>query len=108
MDVFEPARFRSLRPRALKLKRLVAEQILAIDANKEFTRGLSKRTARRLRGMPRRIACLRIKQPPNDKAIGEELVAIAQQSLRVGYRRPAISVRLGESRLRRLWRDIRL
>jgi transposase InsO family protein len=58
--------------------------------------------------MPQRIACLRLKQPPNDKAIGEKLVTMTQQYARFGYRRAAIWVSLGGTRVRRLWRNMRL
>jgi transposase InsO family protein len=58
--------------------------------------------------MPRRIACYRIRQPQKDKAVGPKLVAMTQQYPRFGYRRAAIWVSLGETRVRRLWRSMGL
>jgi hypothetical protein len=108
MDVSDARKLKVLEAENDKLKRLVAEQLLAIDALMEFSRGLSTRVACRLLGMSRRIACYRLRQPPKDKAIGERLVAMTQQYPRFGYRRAAIWVSLGETCLRRLWRNMRL
>jgi putative transposase len=83
---------------------LARRRLLALASQ----RGLSKRAACRLLGMSRRIACYRLRQPPKDKAIGERFVAITQQYPRFGYRRAAIWVSLGETRVRRLWRNMRL
>lgn len=71
-------------------------------------RGLSKRASCRLLGMSWRIACYRLEQPPRGKAIGEKLVAMTQRYPRFGCRRAAIWVSLGETCMRRLWRDMRL
>jgi putative transposase len=84
--------------------RLARRRLLALASQ----RGLSKRAACRVLDMSRRIACYRLKQPPKDKAIGEKLVAMTQQYPRFGYRRAAIWVRLGETRVRRLWHKMRL
>lgn len=83
---------------------LARRRLLALTSQ----RGLSKRSACRLLGMSRRVACYRLRQPQKDKAVGDTLVAMTQLYPRFGYRRAAIWVRLGETRVRRLWRSMGL
>ncbi len=83
---------------------LARRRLLALTSQ----RGLSKRAACRLLGLSRRIACYRLRQPEKDKSIGERLVATSQHYPRFGYRRAAIVVNLGETRVRRLWRNMGL
>jgi putative transposase len=71
-------------------------------------RGLSKRAACRLLGLSRRVACYQLRQPQKDQPIGEQLVATSQRFPRFGYRRAAAWLRLGETRTRRLWRQLGL
>lgn len=83
---------------------LARRRLLALTSQ----RGLSQRAACRLLGLSRRVACYRLRQPEKDKSIGERLVTLSQQYPRFGYRRAAIWVRLGETRVRRLWRTLGL
>jgi putative transposase len=83
---------------------LARRRLLALTSQ----RGLSKRAACRLLGMSRRIACYRLRKPQKDKAVRAKLVAMTQQYPRFGYRRAAIWVSLGETRVHRLWRNMGL
>jgi len=83
---------------------LARRRLLALTSQ----RGLSKRAACRLLGLSRRIACYRLKQPEKDRPLAERLVATTQRFPRFGYRRTAIWLDLGETRVRRLWRNMGL
>lgn len=71
-------------------------------------RGLSKRSACRILGFSRRVACYRLRQPGKDRATTDQLVSTSQRFPRFGYRRAAAWLRLGETRTRRLWRQMGL
>ncbi len=58
--------------------------------------------------MSRRIACYRLRQPQKDQPVGEQLIATSQRFPRFGYRRAAAWLQLGETRARRLWRQLGL
>jgi putative transposase len=71
-------------------------------------RGLSKRAACRLLGLSRSTACYRLRQPAKDQNVGKQIIATSQRFPRFGYRRTAAWLRLGETRIRRLWRRLGL
>jgi putative transposase len=69
---------------------------------------LSARAACRLFGFSRRIACYRLHQPVKDAPVIEQLMRATQRFPRFGYRRMAAWLSLGETRTRRLWRNLKL
>ena len=71
-------------------------------------RGLSQRKACRYLGLSRRLSGDKLKQPEKDRSLGERLIAASQEVPRFGYRRIAAWLSLGESCVRRLWRDLKL
>lgn len=71
-------------------------------------RGISQRKACRYLGLSRRIASYTLKQPAKDQALGEKLVTASAQMPRFGYRRMAAWLGLGQSQVRRRWRDLGL
>jgi hypothetical protein len=108
MDVSDARKLKVLESGNAKLKKLVAEQLLAIDALKEFSRGnmtsplarrrlmaltgqrgLFKRSACRILGVSRRVACCRLRPPEKDRATTDQLVSTSQRVPRFGYRRAA-------------------
>jgi putative transposase len=71
-------------------------------------RGLSQRSACRILGLSRSVACYQLRQPKKDQATGQELIRTAQRYPRFGYRRAAAWLQLGETRTKRLWRQLGL
>ncbi len=71
-------------------------------------RGLSQRKACRYLGLSRRVPAYKPKQPKKDRLLGEQLIAASQEVPRFGYRRISAWLSLGESRVRRLWRALKL
>lgn len=71
-------------------------------------RGLSRRAACRILGLSRRVACYVLRQPVKDRPTNEQLMATSQRFPRFGYRRAAAWLQLGETRTRRLWRQLGL
>lgn len=71
-------------------------------------RGISQRKACRYLGLSRRVTSYMLKQPDKDRAMGEQLLAASQAVPRFGYRRMAAWLSLGESRVRRMWRQMGL
>ena len=71
-------------------------------------RGMSERGICRQLGWSRRIACYELKQPRKDAPIVEQLVSTSQRFPRFGYRRMSVWLRIGETRTRRLWRQLGL
>jgi putative transposase len=108
MDVSDARKLKVLEAESAKLKKMVAEQLLALDAMKEFSRGLSQRSACRLLGLSHRVACYQLRQPQKDQAAGEELIQTSQRHPRFGYRRAAAWLQLGEARTNLLWRQLGL
>lgn len=83
---------------------LARRRLLALTSQ----RGLSQRAACRHLGLSRRVACYRLRQPEKDRPVSEQLVATTQRFPRFGYRRAAVWLKLGETRTRRLWRQLGL
>jgi transposase InsO family protein len=71
-------------------------------------RGVSQRKACRYLGVSRRVTCYALKQPGKDHVMGAQLINASQQVPRFGYRRMAAWLSLSESRVRRMWRTLRL
>ncbi|AFQ46706.1 transposase B [Burkholderia cepacia GG4] len=71
-------------------------------------RGLSQRKACRYLELSRRMPAYKPKQPEKDRLLGEQLIAASQEVPRFGYRRISAWLSLGESRVRRLWRNLKL
>ena len=71
-------------------------------------RGLSQRKACRYLILSRRIPGYRLRRPEKDQAVKAQLLAASQEVSRFGYRRLAAWLALGESRVRRLWREMGL
>lgn len=71
-------------------------------------RGMSQRKACRYLGLSRRVTSYALKQPVKDRAMGEQLLSASQAVPRFGYRRMAAWLSLGESRVRRMWRQMGL
>lgn len=71
-------------------------------------RGLSQCAACRILGSSRRVACYRLRQPAKDHATTDQLVSTSQHFPRFGYRRAAAWLQLGETRTRRLWKQLGL
>ena len=71
-------------------------------------RGLSARTACRLLGLSRSVACYQLQQPQKDRPYAQQLIATSQQFPRFGYRRMAVWLSLSEKRVRRLWSQLKL
>lgn len=83
---------------------LARRRLLALTSQ----RGLSKRAACRILGFSRRVACYRLRQPAKDSATTDQLVSTSQRFPRFGYRRAAAWLQLGETRTRRLWKQMGL
>ena len=83
---------------------LARRRLLALTSQ----RGLSQRSACRLLGLSRPVACYRLRQPEKDRPLGEQLMTTSQRFPRFGYRRAAAWLRLGETRTLRLWRQLGL
>lgn len=83
---------------------LARRRLLAITGE----RGLSARKACRLLGLSRSVACYELRQPVKDQPVADQLLATTQRFPRFGYRRVAAWLSLGETRVRRLWRHLRL
>lgn len=71
-------------------------------------RGLSGRAICRQLGWSRRITGYELKQPQKDASVIERMVETSQRFPRFGYRRMAAWLQLGETRTRRLWRQLGL
>jgi len=71
-------------------------------------RGMSARAACRHLGWSRRVAGYLLKQPEKDRILGEALVTTSQAHPRFGYRRTAAWLGLGETQVKRLWRELGL
>lgn len=71
-------------------------------------RGLSQRKACRYLGLSRRVPAYTPKQPMKDRRVGEQLIAASQEVPRFGYRRIAAWLSLSESRVRRMWKALKL
>jgi len=83
---------------------LARRRLLALTSQ----RGLSQRAACRVLGFSRSAACYRLRQPEKDRATGAQLMGTSQRYPRFGYRRAAAWLGLGETRTRRLWRQLSL
>jgi transposase InsO family protein len=83
---------------------LARRRLLALTSQ----RGLSKRAACRILGFSRRVACYRLRQPAKDRVTTDQLVTTSQRFPRFGYRRAAAWLQLGETRTRRLWKQMGL
>lgn len=66
-------------------------------------RGLSARSACRLLGFSRSVACYGLRQPVKDEPYVAQLVQTSQQYPRFGYRRMAFWLSWSQKRVRRLW-----
>jgi len=122
MDVADARRLKELESESERLKRLVAERrVEGVQAKKMNTpasrrealevltwRGISQRKACRHLGLSRRVATYAFKQPEKDWSVGERLIAASQEVPRFGYRRIPAWLSLGESRVRGLWRALKL
>jgi len=71
-------------------------------------RGLSSRAACRLLGFSRRVASYELQQPKKDALAVQQMIEASQRFPRFGYRRMAAWLRIGETRTRRLWRELGL
>lgn len=71
-------------------------------------RGLSARAVCRHMGWSYRVAEYRLRQPAKDQPIAKQLVDTSQRYPRFGYRRTAAWLDLGQRRVRRLWRQLKL
>ena len=71
-------------------------------------RGVSQRKACGYLGLSRRVASYALRQPMKDRALGDRLIHASQEVPRFGYRRMAAWLSLSESRVRRMWRRLRL
>lgn len=71
-------------------------------------RGLSSRAACRVLGISRRVACYKLRQPQKDALLVQQMLEVSQRLPRFGYRRISIWLRQGETRTRRLWRQLGL
>ena len=71
-------------------------------------RGLSQRKACRYLGLSRRVTSYMLIQPDKDRVMDEQLLAASQAVPRFGYRRMAAWLYIGESRVRRRWRQMGL
>ncbi|KVS57702.1 integrase [Burkholderia cepacia] len=71
-------------------------------------RGLLQRKVCCYLGLSRRMATYTLKQLEKDRSLGVQLMAAAQEVPRFGYRRMSARLALGESRVRRMWRALRL
>lgn len=83
---------------------LARRRLLAITRE----RGLSDRKTCRLLRLSRSVACYELRQPMKDQPVSEQLLATSQRFPRFGYRRVAAWLSLGETRVRRLWRNLKL
>ena len=66
-------------------------------------RGVSARSACRLLGFSRSVACYGLRQPVKDEPLVAQLVQTSQQYPRFGYRRMAFWLSWSQKRVRRLW-----
>lgn len=71
-------------------------------------RGVSQRKVCRYLDLSRRVPAYAPLQPAKDRALGEQLIATTQELPRFGYRRAAAWLGLGDTRVRRLWRNLGL
>ena len=71
-------------------------------------RGLSQRKACRYLILSRRILGYRLRRPEKDQHMKTQLLSASQEVPRFGYRRLAAWLTLGESCVRRLWRELGL
>lgn len=62
-------------------------------------RGLSRCKECRHLGLSRRVATYTLKQPKQDRSLGERLIGAAQEVPRFGYRRMSPGRHWGESRV---------
>src|SRR5262249_11741323 len=70
--------------------------------------GLSARAVCRQMGWSKRVADYTLRQPQKDAAVARCIVEASQRYPRFGYRRMAAWLQLGETRTRRLWRELGL
>ena len=66
-------------------------------------RGVSARSACRLLGFSRSVACYGLRQPVKDEPLVAQLVQTSQQYPRFGYRRMAFWLSWSQKRVRRMW-----
>ena len=71
-------------------------------------RGISERKALGFLGLSRRISSYVPQQPGKDQAMTEKLMVASAQHPRFGYRRMAAWLDVGQSKVRRLWRELGL
>jgi transposase InsO family protein len=71
-------------------------------------RGLSARAVCRHMGWSRRVANYTLRQPQKDAEVAQCIVEASQRFPRFGYRRMAAWLQMGETRTRRLWRQLEL
>ena len=121
MTVPEARRLKDLEAENAMLKKLLAEQLLAIEGVKEITgkngnpaarrqaleilksKGLSERAACRFAGVGRRETNYELKQPAKDQVLGAQLIEASSRYSRFGYRRIAVMTDTRVSRVWRLW-----
>jgi transposase-like protein len=126
MTVPEARQLKDLEAENAKLKKLLAEQLLAIEGLKEIAgkmvtpaarrqaldilgrKGLSECAACRFAGVSRRIASYELKQPVKDQALGAQLIEASSRYPRFGYRRIAVMTDTKVSRVWRLWSKLGL
>jgi putative transposase len=122
MTVPEARRLKHLEAENAKLKKLLAEQLPAIEGLKEIagkkmvtpaarrqaldileSKGLSERAACRFAGVSRRVTNYVLKQPAKDQALGVQLIGASSRYPRFGYQRIAVMTDTKVSRVWRLW-----
>ncbi|HEY3325666.1 MAG TPA: IS3 family transposase [Novimethylophilus sp.] len=127
MTVSDARRLKELESENARLKKIVAEQMLAIEGLKEIAakklvtpaarrealdilkhQGLSERAACRIAGVSRQIGNYQLKQPGKDKELGAQLIEASGRYPRFGYRRIAIMTGQSMGRVWRLWRTLGL
>ncbi|HJW56985.1 MAG TPA: IS3 family transposase [Burkholderiaceae bacterium] len=127
MTVSDARKLMDLESENARLKKIVAEQILAIEGLKEIAgkkmltpaarreavdilkaKGLSERAACQIAGVSRRIANYELRQPAKDKELEAQLIEAAGSYPRFGYRRIAVMTEQSAGRVWRLWRSLGL
>ena len=127
MTVSDARKLKDLESKNARLKKLLSEQMLAIEGLKEIAakkvvtpvtrrealeilkaKGLSERAACRIAGVSRRIARYELRQPAKDKELGGQLLEASSCYSRFGYRRIAVMTDQSIGRVWRLWRSLGL
>jgi hypothetical protein len=106
MTVSDARKLKDLESENTRLKKIVAEQMLAIEGLK--AKGLSERAACRIAGVSRRIASYELRQPAKDEEPGAQLIEASSRYPRFGYRRIAVMTNQSIGRVWRLWRSLGL